>query len=85
MRFVLKLAHVGSGRAFLPLLNYKFNAVTFHQAPESFSNNGRVMHEDILSPIAADEAVAFLVAEPLYGSGQTFTHFLKISFPYEGI
>ena len=46
----------------------ELHRLTFLQAAKSASLNGGEMHEDILTILTADEAIAFGVVKPLYCS-----------------
>ena len=54
--------------AFGSLNDVEFDFVTFFKTFVAFELDGTVMHEDIGSVIAAEEAVSFCVIEPFNGA-----------------
>jgi hypothetical protein len=63
------------GWAFLALPNSKLYAVTFCQTAEPGALDSGMMYKNILSTVALDKAVAFLIAEPLDCTIFSLTHF----------
>jgi len=61
-------SHIQGLGAFLACTKRKFNLLSFVQRLVAFSTNGREMYEDIFSTFAFNEAKAFVVVEPFYGS-----------------
>jgi hypothetical protein len=60
--YVLRLQALG------PFANLKLYSLALVQAAVTFSLNGRVMHENILTGLALNEAETFAGIEPLHGS-----------------
>jgi hypothetical protein len=54
--------------ALWPLGHVELDRLTLLQAPEASCLDSGEMHEDILSGLAADKAVAFGIVKPLYCS-----------------
>jgi hypothetical protein len=67
-------SHIQGLGAFLACTKRKLYFLSFVQRLVAFSTNGREMYEDVFSTFAFDEAKAFVVVEPFYGSGQSFGH-----------
>jgi len=63
----LNAGHVHCGRAFFPLLNLKGDTVTFVQRLETAAINSREMNEHVRAVLLLNEAVPFLLVEPLDG------------------
>ena len=60
----LGYGHIGSRRAFCPLLNLKRDAVTFIERLEAVRIDCVVMHKHIRSVFLLDESITFAVIEP---------------------
>jgi len=61
----LELDDVLSLQAFLTLDYLKLNFLVFRQGFEAFSDDGRMMHEDIGAVFPGDKAIALGVIKPL--------------------
>ena len=72
--------YVGSGGAFLPLLDFKSNPIAFFERPKSGGIDRRVMNEDIRTVILLNEAVTFLVVEPFDNAIRHAWHPLSMDF-----
>jgi hypothetical protein len=55
-------------RTFAALNNVEFNLIAFFETLIALALDGAVMNEDVGSALAAEEAVAFSIVEPLYGA-----------------
>ena len=64
----LQRLHVFSLPALGTLGDVELDRLTLLQAPEAARLDGREMHKNVFAILAADEAVAFGVVEPLYCS-----------------
>jgi len=74
---LLRFHHICGLRALLPINDLKFDWIAFLQTLVSFRNEGTVMHEHIGAIVTPDEAEAFCVVEPFYGSFQFHFLFLR--------
>ena len=75
MRRCLDLGDLGSGGAFFALLDGELNTITLGQGSETAGQDGAVVHEDIIGAgIGGNETKALLIAEPLHGALNFFTH-----------
>ena len=74
MSFGLEYNHFGSLQALGALLDAKLYLLTFLQGPKAFRLNCGVMHKDIRSALAFNEAIAFARIEPLNFADNTVIH-----------
>ena len=71
----LQAGNVGSGRAFLALLDGELNALTFFQGFETVGLDGGEVNEHVFAAVSrGDEAKAFLGVEELYGTSHFVGH-----------
>jgi hypothetical protein len=79
--FLSRFCHVCSLWAFGSLGDLELYLIAFLQALVSFSGYRAVVHENIRSTVASDEAIPFGIVEPFHRTIQTFhvtpsgTHF----------
>jgi hypothetical protein len=67
-RFSTRLAERSQSASLWPLGHFEPDGLPFLQAAETACLNRGVVHEDIASTLAANEAVVFGVVKPLYCS-----------------
>src|SRR5205085_11108254 len=60
-------------QAFRPLLHVEFDSFSLVEGPVTARLDGGVMNEDVLTGIALEEAVAFVIVEPLHSTN--FGHY----------
>jgi hypothetical protein len=60
--------HVCGGGAFLSIGDFKRNALTLSQGPETPGLDGAVVNENVAPVVHLDEPEAFLLVEPLHGT-----------------
>jgi len=76
--------HVSGAGAFSALSDLELHDIVFRQGFESGALNFGMMHEQILaSAVRGDEAIALLVAEPLYLTSRHTETLLNKSRPIE--
>jgi hypothetical protein len=68
MTHLFESTYLISLRALCPLDDVKLDFITLFQALIPLALDGTIVNEDIGSALAAEEAVAFCVVEPLYGT-----------------
>ena|GEM_PF-1250266 len=84
--FRLERADVLSLQTLGTLRHLKLDALTFLQAAESASLNGRKMHENIFATLTADKAIALGVVKPLHCSlFHCVLNYLSVKFTLEGV
>jgi hypothetical protein len=83
MGFGLEDDHFGSLQALGALLDAKLYLLSLLQSPETFRLNCGVMHEDIRSALALNEAIAFARIEPLNFADNTVIHIKLLLAEYK--
>ena len=72
----LQNGDVGSLRAFIALLDFKFDLLAFIQVSETLALDGRVVDKDIRAVLTSNKAVALAAVEPLDRADDTFRHII---------
>jgi hypothetical protein len=63
--------------AFLTTGGHEGNLLAFFQALETIALNGFEVYEEVVTGLRGDEAVAFLIVEPLNGASLTIGHVMS--------
>jgi hypothetical protein len=83
MGFGLEYGHFSSLQALGALLDAKLYLLALLQGPKTFSLNCGVMHEDIRSALALNEAITFARIEPLDFADNTVIHIKLLLTEYQ--